>query len=168
MGRTGFSAGSGCSNRRLKQRILSALCLRGTLAGTVLNWLRIVVDSAKGGNKNGSALLGLCGTTPGKIINCLGVVADLCYLDAGLVSCWATEARDSGRDGSELASDCRGFCKRWQQKWFPKASQQNKVRKHMQLEGKYNICCGLLRSVSTGLRKRGWLTKWLRSVTWTI
>ena len=110
MGRTGFSAGSGCSNRRLKKRILSALCLRGTLAGTVLNWLRIVVDSAKGGNKNGSV-----------IINCLGVVADLCYLEAGLVSCWATEARDSGRDGSELASDCRGFCKRWQQKWFRSA-----------------------------------------------
>ena len=36
----------------------------------------------------------------------------------------------------------------------PKESQQNTVRKHMQLEGKYNICCGLLRSVSTGLRKR--------------
>ena len=36
----------------------------------------------------------------------------------------------------------------------PKESQQNKARKHMQLEGKYNICCGLLRSVSTGLRKR--------------
>ena len=50
----------------------------------------------------------------------------------------------------------------------PKASQQNKVRKHMQLEGKYNICCGLLRSVSPGLRKRGWLTKWLLSVIWTI
>ena len=35
-----------------------------------------------------------------------------------------------------------------------KESQQNKVRKHMQLEGKYNLCCGLLRSVSTGRRKR--------------
>ena len=71
---------------------LSALWLRGTLPGTVLNWLRIVVDSAKGGSKNGSALLGLRGTMPGKIINWLGVVADLCYLEAGLVSCWATEA----------------------------------------------------------------------------
>ena len=31
----------------------------------------------------------------------------------------------------------------------PKESEKNTVRKHMQFEGQYNICCGLLRSVST-------------------
>ena len=35
------------------------------------------MDSAKGGSKNSSALLGLRGPTPGKIMNWLGVVADL-------------------------------------------------------------------------------------------
>ena len=92
MGRTGFSDGSGCSNRWLKKWFLSARWLRGTLEGQVLNWLRSVVDSVKGGSKNGSSLPVLRGTMPGKIINWLGVVADLCYLEAGLVSCWATEA----------------------------------------------------------------------------
>ena len=31
-------------------------------------------------------------------------------------------SRDFGRAGSELTSECRGFCKRWQQKWFLSAS----------------------------------------------
>ena len=81
MGRTGFSDGSGCSNRWLKKGFLSAQWLRGTLEGQVLNWLRSVVDSVKGGSKNGSSLPVLRGTTPGKIINWLGVVADRCHLE---------------------------------------------------------------------------------------
>ena len=57
--------------------------------GNVLNWLGIVVDSAIGGSKNGSSL-----PVGEKIVHrCL--VA------------W----RDYARECSELAWDCRGFCK---------------------------------------------------------
>jgi hypothetical protein len=47
-----------------------------TLQGNVLNWLGIVVDSVKGGSKNGSSRPVRRGTMPGKIINWLGVVVD--------------------------------------------------------------------------------------------
>ena len=49
MGSTGFSDGRGCSNRWLKKWFLSALWLRRTMQGKVLNWRGIVVDSAIGG-----------------------------------------------------------------------------------------------------------------------
>ena len=47
------------------------------MQGNVLNWLGIVVDSVKGGSKNGSSLPVLRGTMSGKIINWLGVVGIL-------------------------------------------------------------------------------------------
>jgi hypothetical protein len=46
------------------------------MQGNVLNWLGIVVDSVKGGSKNGSSRPVRRGTMPGKIINWLGVVVD--------------------------------------------------------------------------------------------
>ena len=76
MGSTGFSDGSGCSNRWLKKWFLSALWLRGTLQGKVLNWRGIVVDSAIGGSKNGSSLsvlpCGFVGLCRGRILTGLG------------------------------------------------------------------------------------------------
>ena len=69
--------------------------------------LEVVGASVKGGSKNGSSLLVLRGTMPGKTIKWLGViVVPLCQFFVGL--CWQ----------KKKARDCRGFCKRWQQKWF--------------------------------------------------
>ena len=65
----------------MNQWFIAALWFCGTMQGNVLNWLGIVVDSVKGGSKNGSSLPVLRGTMPGKIINWLGVVADLCHLE---------------------------------------------------------------------------------------
>ena len=39
-----------------------------------------------------------------------------------MVHCCLVVLRDYARKCSELAWDCRGFCKRWQQKWFLSAS----------------------------------------------
>ena len=60
----------------MNQWFIAALGFCGPMQGNVLNWLRIVVDSVKGGSKNGSSLPVLRGTMPGKIINWLGVVVD--------------------------------------------------------------------------------------------
>ena len=68
--------------------------------------LEIVVASVKGDSKNGSSLSVLRGTMPGKTIKWLRViVVPLCQFFVGL--CWQKNVRD-----------CRGFCKRWQLKWF--------------------------------------------------
>ena len=113
---------------------MAALWLGGTMQGNVLNWLGIVVDSAKCGCKNGSSLtvgekmaaLWLGGPMQGNVLNWLGVGVDsaICGCKNGssltvgekMAALWLW--RDYARECSELAWDCRGFCKMWLQKWF--------------------------------------------------
>ena len=115
----------------------SLLVLRGTMLGKTIQWLgvivvplcqffvglgwqkkmlEIVVASVKGGSKHGSSLSVLRGTMPGGLLTGLGLLwilqqvaakmVPLCQFFVGL--CWR----------KKNARDCRGFCKRWQQKWF--------------------------------------------------
>ena len=125
MGSTGFSDGRGCSNRWLKKWFLSALWLRRTMQGKVLNWRGIVVDSAIGGRKNGSPLsvlpCGFVGLCRGRILPGLGwswilqsvadKMVDLCHVD-----------------DFALAWDGSGFCNRWLKKWFVSLSAAPWIR----------------------------------------
>ena len=119
---------------------MAALWLGGTMQGNVLNWLGIVVDSAKSGCKNGSSLtvgekmaaLWLGGTMQGNVLNWLGIVVDSakCGCKNGsslpvgekMVHRCLVAWRDYARECSELAWGCRGFCNMWLQKWFLSAS----------------------------------------------
>ena len=80
----------------VNQWFIAALGFCGTIGRNVLNWLVIVVDSEKGGSKNGSS-------------RPVRKMADLC----DLVNQWFIAGlgflRDYTRKCSELACHCRGF-----------------------------------------------------------
>jgi len=59
--------------RLVNQWFIAALGFCGTIQTHILHWL---VDSEKGGSKNGSSRPIRRGTMPGKIIDWLGVVVD--------------------------------------------------------------------------------------------
>ena len=76
----------------------------------------IVVASAKGGRKNGSSLSVLRGTMPGRFCTSLSLSWILHQVAAK--NCSSLPVLRGTMLAKKNIRDCRGFCKRWQQKWF--------------------------------------------------